>query len=316
MTIRCCLAFILVTTLVEPLSAVDLAQIDRSIAREPTYKTKAPKYCLLVFGPEAKTRVWLVFDGDTLYVDRNGNGDLTEKDEMVALPEFTKADKTSRFFSGTRRIKAGLVTAFPKGWQELTLEQMQIDPMREPANAEEARILNHPGRPCDGLITLIDLPLAAGVDDTGFLQFAPRPGDTPIIHFNGPLQITLQPMQVFKRGRESDLRLGVGTPGLGKGTFTFRPHEDVPKEAHPVVEIEFSHQEAGKPPIKLSVTLNKRCCGNCFHGPVLVPGDAALGPAKVFLSFNDWKSGRVTAGTGQIPVAAPKAAASMESRRT
>jgi len=22
---------------------------------------------------------WLVFDGDTLYVDRNGNGDLTEK---------------------------------------------------------------------------------------------------------------------------------------------------------------------------------------------------------------------------------------------
>ena len=33
-------------------SAVDLAKIDRSIAKEPAYKTK-PKYCLLVFGAEA-----------------------------------------------------------------------------------------------------------------------------------------------------------------------------------------------------------------------------------------------------------------------
>jgi WD40 repeat protein len=37
-----------------------------------------------VFGPEAKTRIWLVLDGKTLYVDRNGNGDLTEDGEKVA----------------------------------------------------------------------------------------------------------------------------------------------------------------------------------------------------------------------------------------
>src|SRR5229473_231210 len=60
-------------------------KIDRSIAKEPVYKSKAPKYGLLVFGPEAKDRVWLVLDGDTLYVDRNGNGDLTEpRDKVVA----------------------------------------------------------------------------------------------------------------------------------------------------------------------------------------------------------------------------------------
>ena len=34
----------------------DLTKIDRTIAKEPAYKSK-PKYCLLVFGPEAKTRV-------------------------------------------------------------------------------------------------------------------------------------------------------------------------------------------------------------------------------------------------------------------
>ena len=46
------------------------------------YKTH-PKYCLLVFGPETKTSVWLIVDGDVMYVDRNGNGDLTEKGERV-----------------------------------------------------------------------------------------------------------------------------------------------------------------------------------------------------------------------------------------
>src|SRR5262249_1657660 len=62
----------------EPAPApVDLAKIDRTIKKEPAYKGK-PEYCLLVFGPQAKTRVWLVRDGDLLYVDGNGSGDLTE----------------------------------------------------------------------------------------------------------------------------------------------------------------------------------------------------------------------------------------------
>src|SRR5215470_2192313 len=59
-------------------TAADLTKIDRTIAKEPVYQNK-PKYCLLVFGPEAKTCVWLVLDGNVLYVDRNGNGDLLEK---------------------------------------------------------------------------------------------------------------------------------------------------------------------------------------------------------------------------------------------
>ena len=29
--------------------------------------------------------MWLVFDGDTLYVDRNGNGDLTDPGEKIAV---------------------------------------------------------------------------------------------------------------------------------------------------------------------------------------------------------------------------------------
>src|SRR5437870_12141796 len=63
-----------------PATATDLSKVDRTIKKEPAYKGK-PKYCLLVFGLEAKTRVWLVLDGATLYADMNGNGDLTEPGE-------------------------------------------------------------------------------------------------------------------------------------------------------------------------------------------------------------------------------------------
>jgi hypothetical protein len=66
-----------------PARAVDLTKIDRAIAKEPAYQDK-PKYCLVVFGQKAKFPVWLVRDGDSLYVDRNGNGDLTDKEERIA----------------------------------------------------------------------------------------------------------------------------------------------------------------------------------------------------------------------------------------
>ena len=54
------LALILGTMILWVVSAqaVDLTKIPRVIAKEPAYQGK-PKYCLLVFGPEAKHRVWL-----------------------------------------------------------------------------------------------------------------------------------------------------------------------------------------------------------------------------------------------------------------
>lgn len=53
-------------------AAVDLTQVSRTIGDEPEYRTQ-PKYALLVVGPGAATRVWLVHDGDTLYADLNGD---------------------------------------------------------------------------------------------------------------------------------------------------------------------------------------------------------------------------------------------------
>ena len=80
-----CLMLVIARTAAAAESPVDLAKIDRKIAREPEYENQ-PHYALLVFGPEGKHRTWLVIDGESVaYVDRNGNGDLTELGERVDL---------------------------------------------------------------------------------------------------------------------------------------------------------------------------------------------------------------------------------------
>src|SRR5215469_757727 len=69
----------------------DLSQIERRIAKEPAYKAKQPLYGLYVFGPEAKTRVWAIFDKskpdapdyDILYFDPNTDGDLTAPEQRI-----------------------------------------------------------------------------------------------------------------------------------------------------------------------------------------------------------------------------------------
>src|SRR5688572_803385 len=85
------------------LSAMDLSRIDRIIVAEPKYQSKAVNYCLLVFGREAKTRVWLAQDGDILYVDRNGNGDLTEPGEKVVAEQEKRGEREYNFKVGDIR---------------------------------------------------------------------------------------------------------------------------------------------------------------------------------------------------------------------
>ena len=68
-----------------------LKSLDRRIQKEPEYIARRPLYGLLVFGPAAERRVWMVLDKskptaalyDVMHVDLNANGDLTEPTERV-----------------------------------------------------------------------------------------------------------------------------------------------------------------------------------------------------------------------------------------
>jgi hypothetical protein len=47
------------------------------LVHEPNYKS-TPRYALLAIGAKGESKVWLVEDSQSLYVDRNQNGDLTD----------------------------------------------------------------------------------------------------------------------------------------------------------------------------------------------------------------------------------------------
>jgi hypothetical protein len=242
-------------------SAADLTTIDRNIKKEPTYRGK-PKYCLLVFGPEAKTKVWLVVDDDNLYVDRNGDGNLTERGERVPMPKFGKSDHP--FFTEQREVKAGDIPNGALTHTGLEFTQVHLRKDVSPTTAEERDFLRLAANG-DGFCAVslsVERPTGrvtqvAAIDARGFLQFADHAKDAPVVHFGGPLQMELLAQQKLVRGDEpGQLQSCIGTPGIGHGSFatvvyTTQPGM-VPRDVHPVADIDYGGT-------KSRIVLKERC---------------------------------------------------------
>ena len=215
-------------------AAVDLRTIDRSILKEPAYRTGQPKYCLAVFGPKAETRVWMVLDGDTFFIDRNGNLDLSEAGEDVKGEPSPKGHGEVQFNAGTITAKDGVLP-------NTRLEVLVVPEL----TFVYCRVEKQPWQ-------------RAVVDNEGYLAFANKPQSAPVLHFQGPLTIGLRFDHKFKRhSGPEDLDIMVGTPGLGIGSFVRFGHETVAKDIRPVLEIDFPGNDARI--IHVKTTLDKRC---------------------------------------------------------
>ncbi len=268
-----------------PLAAADLTKIDRTIKKEPAYETKAPKYCLLVFGPEAKTRVWLVADGKVLYVDRNGSGDLTEEGKRV--PE---------------RKPLGDITEIDGQTKHTQLEVF--------------------GRPDRRGFTISVMLQGKVLQQTfesihcnqGFLVFADKPADAPIVHFGGPLTFGLfqgsvtRPHPPLVRGRDDGRTVHIGTPGLGKGTFASISHQGLDPKFLPVGEAEFPAAKMGDKPLtsKIDFAEAEKGCTFCFYCSFSVPQAAGNGAGKLTMSFPAWKEQKIGPGIISLPIADSK----------
>lgn len=266
-----------------PAAAADLAKVDRTVAKEPAYKAK-PKYCLLVFGPDTKHRVWLILDGDTLYVDKNGNGDLTEEGERVHGPAF--AASTHPAHERERSVRVGDITV--AGLTHTGLEVSQIQYRRKVPTSGDLGLgtaqewqdyLDSIYRQVpDGLIYTVSINLDAKcyglfegaktthvnhfawVDRHGQLTFADRAKDAPVVHFGGPLTLRVNPSDKLRRGNDPpDTTLCLGTPGLGAGAFATMCYDLVPRTVQPTVEVQFPPKELGQPPVTRKYVLSQRC---------------------------------------------------------
>jgi hypothetical protein len=247
-----------------PSGAADLTKIERTIAREPAYAAR-PYYALLAFGPEAARRVWLVLDGEVLYVDRNGNGDLTEAGERVELDvQATREIKVAPGeYKGMNVFNLGEVAGMRLRLEAWVRDESYIPRDDEPEILKEYRKERRENGWENASLYRLTEDGGAQIP----VVLCPRAGDAQISHLGGPLtfQVKWGDRQRLHRGSaEGILDVLIGTPGVPTRNFRhaiFSPLTtgEVPADVHPVAHIEFPNREAGRPPIKLQVTLDKRC---------------------------------------------------------
>ncbi len=247
-------------------AAVDLTKIERKILKEPAYRSK-PKYCLLVLGPEAKTRVWLVLDGETLYVDRNGNGDLTEAGEKVIAEKKEDAEEGARIF------KAGDLRDGERLHKELIVDTIKLDRLTELLDSFKELLKENPQAYGYRILLEVEMPGRKGtapggrvqqrsffLDSNGVMQFAERPQDAPVLHFGAPWQVTLFGKHQLTIDRETHVILGVCSPGVGAGTSTWINYENViPTDKYPTLDVVYSSKHPGEPPLREHYELKRRC---------------------------------------------------------
>jgi hypothetical protein len=226
--VRAFLSLAVLLGLAASASAAGLEQIDRTIRQLPALRSKTPRYCLLAFGPEAKTRVWAVVDDTRLYIDLNGNGDLTEPGETIQSEhrEFTVRRFTE--LDGTATHTDLRVIAW--------------------ADHYEIEVLIH-GR----------LPQRVFRDVRGKLTFGVDARTAPIVHLNGPVTLdsfwVQRPLSSARPGR---LSVVVGTHGVGPGTFAIYECDCfLRSKAAPEADIEFPHRDPGQPPLLMHVKLDR-----------------------------------------------------------
>ncbi len=184
----------------------NLSKIDRKITKEPAYGGK-PQYGLLVLGAEAQTRVWMVLDqtndAKVLYVDLNGNGDLTESQERFAtggisfrLPDF-KEPATGVTHTG---FSVRLSEAGDKPTVMINLKWR--DKLRMGG-----------GYPQDAA--------------TGYLRFADTAAQAPVLWANGDGPFRFQRWYSGKLtiGGNDDFKVFIGQQGAGPNSFfAFQEH--------------------------------------------------------------------------------------------
>ena len=248
---------------------------DRTIKKEPAYQTKAPWYGLLVFGPEARDRVWLVQDGDTLYVDRNGNGDLTDPGEKVAAekPKHGRAPDEGEFSFELGDLTVGGRTHKNLGVYVVPLSRYQASSIARRPDVKAA-LAKDPKASIFIVRGDLDMPelktgapggrasfTAGFLDLNGLLQFAEKPANAPVVHLGGPLEITFySELPALRVGRGSELVLVVGTPGVGPGTFAMLSYmETIPESAKPVAEVTYQPAKPGETPLKETFEIKERC---------------------------------------------------------
>jgi hypothetical protein len=277
--------------------AVDYDKIERRLTKEPTYQTKTPRYALLLFGAEPRLRVWAVLDGETLYLDRNGDGDLTAANERFAK----EADCKS------------LELKDPDGKTTYIIDRIRTDFSFYTPKVRAER--EKKGTP-PGLMAYVTIKGTVQYEQyCDIVELRDSPKTALLAHFHGPL--TIAPMTInwklpdnvfLRKGKEPpEFIANIGTMNEKHGCWVVVRTCDekkclFPEAVRPVVEVEYPAVDEKSPRVKKTYTLSGYRCGAAFRSNLQVPDEVGSGKAKIRLSFDAWKEGQVKASEVEFSV--------------
>ena len=297
------------TLFAAPLRASDLTAIERTIGKQPAYGAE-PRYYLLLFGSEAKIRVWIVEDGRRLYVDRNANGDLTDDgpplqptevrnlgslsggpprwdydyvlDEIKPAtgPALTKF-RLRRWNYGDRQDSYGL---------SVTLHDDKLGKTNSDLSAGRPSGRSSAGSAAaDAQATDDGIPMYAGWFGT---LWADSPAKASIVHFGGPLEPRLLREKEFVVDSEvRRLSLCLITPGVGDAGPARLGEYAIPISTPIYVRIEWPVGIAS-PPLVTTHKLGEHCCyWEYYDSGFCVPQGKGIieGTATVTIDLPDGK---------------------------
>lgn len=266
------------------LSGIGHAESMEVALREPAYASGHPRYAQVLFGSTGERRVWLVADGRELFVDRNGNGDLTETGERVApndagdhVTEIHACGADGKRGNFTLRVTLGVDAEGATG-----LKVLSVSPVEDIQQFHST---------------------------AAFIPLGDSPRNAPTIPIDGPLRFVLMDhwtgstaCRLLPRdGGEHEFSLLVATPVLGiKGEAYVYPNlYALQGEELPTVRVEFEPRDgsgAVAPPLRLW-----QCeCARRYRFKVAVPPAPKTLRARVAVSFPGWRHGELPPATFEL----------------
>jgi hypothetical protein len=291
---------LLASVLVWPgIIAADTGSImDRALRRQPAYVAR-PQYCLLLFGPEGKTRVWLVAAGEAFYADANGNGDLTQPGKRI-------------YSQGNFRWPVYLDPCTEYMWFPVPENERvyNVGDLFEPATRTWYHLtVRRLGR-LETAIFEIEVDIRGQFRQLGWLShFGDQQKNAPVLHFGGPLTLGLFTSQLTRGVGPNTVEAWIGTnPSVGtKREPTYLVLDDwIPASVSPIALVEFPGRTAGGKPIRSIARLAAREGLVRFSGKILVPNEAGPGKAKIRLTIPGWKAAAVRPTAMEIPIVGPE----------
>jgi len=197
---------------------------------------RAPKYACLKFGAKAPRFVWMIWDGDVLYVDRDADGAFAPAERVAGV----RGKRSAEFLEETFTFAVGTLGPWTG---DVQVSISCYDPRYENDDPRLRSLVAALRTTVQPHVAYAYFTNAKGKTRRVLMtQFRKERDEAPVIHVDGPL--TLGPVeslgvQTLWLGEENDFQVSLGTPGLGVGSFSFAMYDEFPKAPRPTAVMRF-----------------------------------------------------------------------------